>query len=642
MKNGKMTLMSFGLLLLVSSCGVSSTINTIDPELLKESVTRISLKDEANSRTYYSYINQVNEIRQDNYLDGSAKQEIMPTGGFKLNNQLVEADVAMKDAPSNAKVIMSHDTLTFEAKKLDSSKLGRYRLELEYYVPTTFASAPLVEIKVNGQLPFSEAQTIGLPLLYKDNVSVDENGAKVFDKTRHDDEMSPNQTRRQGWQKEGIYETTYSTTEPLVFDFDTTSPVISITNLSDREFYVGSLTLKPVEKPLKYAEYSKNLSSLGTDNLELNAIEYTYKNSNETTLANEQSPAVTPYEHDRKLLNVTSGWDTSGQAITWEFEVESAGYYPLTMHYYNDMSNFPLYRKIEVNGKVPFAEVANYEFPTTGAHYSNETLHGEDGKPYYFYLNAGTNKITLTATAEPLLDIYTNLMAVYNDINDFSIEIRKITGSAVDAYKEYYITKHFPTLVGDLQAYKNIITDSYYKLRDIVGNDKSSSVLSYFQRMFELIDEIIEEPDDLPLNLAKFSSGDNCLAKLIADTANSLKTTNMILDTIYVTNDENAIRPSNASWISSFYSSLVTLGQTFTSDKYKTKLNDGELNIWSARAQSYNDILQTFADNEFTPNTICEEYPEGIKVNIRQMPSEDNLIYAYAANTVPNLSPKNA
>ena len=54
MKKGKMTFMSFGLLLLVTSCGVSSTINTIDPELLKESVNRISLKDEANYSTYYS------------------------------------------------------------------------------------------------------------------------------------------------------------------------------------------------------------------------------------------------------------------------------------------------------------------------------------------------------------------------------------------------------------------------------------------------------------------------------------------------------------------------------------------------------------------------------------------------------------
>ena len=96
MKKGKMTFMSFGLLLLVTSCGVSSTINTIDPELLKESVNRISLKDEANYSTYYSYINRVNEARQDNYLSKSSRQEVMPEGGFELNNQIVEAEEVKK------------------------------------------------------------------------------------------------------------------------------------------------------------------------------------------------------------------------------------------------------------------------------------------------------------------------------------------------------------------------------------------------------------------------------------------------------------------------------------------------------------------------------------------------------------------
>ena len=235
MKKGKMTVMSFGLLLLVTSCGVSSTINSIDPVLLKESVIRIQAKNEDNASTYYSYVQRVNELRNDHYLTSDARQEITPTGGFPLNENLADGQDALKDAPSYAKVFLSKDTVTYEASKLNSSKLGRYRLKLEYYVPTNFASNPLVDIKINGAHPFTEADTIGLPLLYKDNVSSDELGNdKVFDKTRHDDEMSPNQTRKKGWQNEGIYETTYLTSEPLVFDFDTPNPTISITNLSDR------------------------------------------------------------------------------------------------------------------------------------------------------------------------------------------------------------------------------------------------------------------------------------------------------------------------------------------------------------------------------------------------------------------------
>ena len=636
MKKIKKALMSFGILMLATSCDLFSTVGGMDPEELQDSVNRLNERDPNSGNTYYNYVKAVNEARGDNYLPENCRQQLMPTGGFALNDLLVDVT---SDLPNYTRVILpgqkgvtSENDIVFKADNLDSSKLGRYRLELEYSVPTTFASAPLIQVKVNNKLLFSEAETITLPLLYEDNVEYDDNGNKIFTETQYYDQMSPNQKRVLRLQNEGLYDTAYFTTEPLIFDITDVNPTITITNLADTAFYVGKLTLVPVTKLSSYGEYYSNLpsKSLGNDEFELNAIQYSYKNTNEATLANEQSPAVTPYENDRKLLNVTSGWDQSGQEITWECNVESAGLYPLTFHYYNDNNNFPLFRKIEINGQVPFKEVENYKFPTTGSGYLNETLSSEDGEPYYFYLQAGKNEISLTSTCEPLNEIYTNLMAIYDDINDFSIKIRKITGASVDANKDYKLTKYFPETLSVLRAYKTIIVDSEEKIRAFVGNDKASSSTSYFQRMNELIDELIEEPDDLPLKLSKFSSGDSCLAKLIADTANTLRSTNMVLDTIYVTNDESDIRPSNASWISSFYSSLVTLGQTFTSDKYKTILNDGELNVWSARSQAYNDILQTFADNEFTKLT-------GIPVNIRQMPSEDNLIYAYAANTVPDL-----
>ena len=91
-------------------------------------------------------------------------------------------------------------------------------------------------------------------------------------------------------------------------------------------------------------------------------------------------------------------------------------------------------------------------------------------------------------------------MAVYDHINDFSIKIRKITGSSVDQYRTYKITQYYHDTVKWLKSYKTIIQDSYIKLKRFVGNDEASATLSYFQRMNELIDEFIEEPDDLPLN----------------------------------------------------------------------------------------------------------------------------------------------
>lgn len=628
----KLTILSLGFLFLVTSCASNTKDVDVNPQELANSIAYLSTRSD-KAQPYHDYEDELNSLYGDNYLSSDKEKEISPSG-ITLLKDLPDGYKGLIDPegithPNDAGVIIGNQTAIYSATNVAK---GRYYLQLDYFVPNTFVSGALISVAVDGQKLFKEADSIILPIEYEDAVEV-VNDKKVFEQTKYGDEMSPGIKRRLKWHEKGsLYETTFSTSSPLIFNITSSSPIISITNLSNSEFYVGKLTLKPVTKKVSYEQYlSSKPSGDGLDTHVLNAIDYSYKNTNDTTLTNEQTPAAIPYQNSKKLLNVTSGWDQSGQAISWEVEVKSSGWYPITVHYYNDLDNFPLFRKIQINGEVPFEEVENYEFPTTGSGYKNVTLSDKQGKPYKFYLEGGkVNTITLTATTAPLTEIYNNLMAVYDDINNFAIAIRKITGSSIDANRPYKLTQYFPETVKILKSYKVIIQDSYNRLHKVVGNNESSSALSYFQRISELIDEFIEEPDDLPLNLTKFSSGDSCLAKLIADTATALQNSNMILDAIYVTNDESKIGRENASWISSFYSSLVTLGQTFVSDKYKTILRDGELNIWSARPQSYNDILQTYADNEFSKMT-------GIKVNIRQMPSEDNLIYAYAANTVPDL-----
>lgn len=648
MKKAKLSILSLGVLFLVTGCGSNISEEAISQEQLDASVAIIKSSNSTSSTPYLDYLEEVENKFGNNYLKAGDKSSAVAVGGYPVydgTGKQIENLVPIKGNPYSAKtdvsLFMGRSSVAYT---FDNVKAGRYHLELEYAVPETFAAAALVGVGINGEKLFTEADTVVLPLEYEDNVSYNEDGTKNFNEyqTKYFDQMSPNVKRyiheEHGvWTKQLLHETTYATSDPLIFEIspnDAGKAVVSLENKGGEYFYIGKLNLIPVEKPTTYLDYIASYSKSSRPETEqpykLNSIEYAYKNSNEMTLTNEQVPSVTPYDHEKKLLNVTSGWDQAGQSMTWEFTVEQAGLYPITLHYYNDLDNFPLYRRIEVNGKVPFEEVESYEFPTTGSGYKNLTIGGNDN-PYLFYFNQGVNTLTLTSTTDPLMEVYNNLMAVYDHINDFSIKIRKITGSSVDQYRTYKITQYYHDTVKWLKSYKTIIQDSYIKLKRFVGNDEASATLSYFQRMNELIDEFIEEPDDLPLNLTKFSSGDSCLAKLIADTATSLQSSTMILDMIYVTNDIESLPKENASWVSSFYSSIVSLGQTFgKNSKYKTVIDEDALNIWSSRPQSYNDILQTFADKMFTPQT-------GIEVNIRQMPSEDNLIYAYAANTVPDL-----
>ena len=84
---------------------------------------------------------------------------------------------------------------------------------------------------------------------YEDNVSYDD-GVKNFDNytTKYGDQMTPTMKRVMKWQTEGIYESKFATSEPIVFDLNMVNPIIKITNLSTDYFYMGKLTLKPVEK----------------------------------------------------------------------------------------------------------------------------------------------------------------------------------------------------------------------------------------------------------------------------------------------------------------------------------------------------------------------------------------------------------
>lgn len=631
MKNIKQGILSLGILLLVSSCGQSVIAKEITPEELALSIK--TLKDEETDKSYNNYLKK---ISSDTYVDAKYEQTILPTKEADSSSTLEDYDDENRDY---IVALASNTSVTYNFS-LNEKANGRYTLLLEYCVPPTFSSSALAGIKVNGNYLFDEAKNVELSLRYEDDVEKNEDGTKNFDSyvSRYGDQLYPKQKRYSKlWQETYLYDTTYQTSDPLIFDL-TNATKIEIENLSDSIFFVGKLKLVPYIQKDSYISYLNNVSSSkGSDNLKINAIEYTYKNNNEVRLSSEQTPSVTPTDSIKKLLNIVYSWEDPGQSVTYEFDVKTAGLYPITLHYYNSNDNFPSFRTFYIDGKVPYEELKNYRLASTGSSYANETLKDSNGNPLYVYLETGHHKMEIQASIEPSYEIYKNLMMVYDSINDFAIDIRTITGASIDTNRVYKITEQIPYAVSALNAYKTIIYDSYNKIKALVGNDDSSNSLSYFPRMIELIDEFIDEPNDIPLHLTKFSSGDSCLAKLVADTANTLIKTPLVLDMLYLTNDETIIPKANASFISSLKNSFINLGQTFTSDKYKTELVDGELNIWSARSQAYNDILQSLADNYFTPNTVSSDFPKGIKVNIRQMPSEDNLIYAYAANTVPDL-----
>lgn len=620
--------MFLGLLFLATSCSSAVKPYHVDDETYRNSIQYL-IKRKDSSRQDYVYRYKELLEKYSTFISEDKKVEVQPTGTHPIEDIAGESkeDIAIllpKSVGGEVRYSIPRDYTR-----------GLYTLELEYYLTDKSVSSGIVSVYVGSSLQFAQATSLELPMLYEDAVEKKENGDKNFDAyvNKYKDQMAPKSRRYGTWNKVSLNTNLYDTADPAIFEIGPENSYISIRSNSSDEIYLKNLTIVPYNPLKDYTAYYSGLTdvqkTLGNGFYKMNATEYAYKDTKSIRLATEMTATVQPFDNHKKMINILQGWDSAGQSATWKFEVSEPGMYPITLHYFNGTNEAPVFRSIYINGEIPFKEFKNYRLNNTGSGYANETLHsGNTVLRYYFEANK-TYELTIKSEKEYFAESYNNLMTIYNDINDFAIDIRKLIGVSADSNRPYRLTSYIPETEDILQNYKNVIYYEYNRLSSLV--DENSVLLSYFPRMTQLLEGFVKSPNSIPNSLNKFSSGDSCLAKLVADTANMLINTSMTLDMIYLTNNENKIPVANASGWVTFKNSMSSLFDTFTSDRYKSNLNGDELNVWVNRSTNYIEIMQTMADNDFTPKT-------GIKVNLRQMPGEQNLILANAANQTPDLA----
>ena len=170
------------------------------------------------------------------------------------------------------------------------------------------------------------------------------------------------------------------------------------------------------------------------------------KNSSYVRLGNVREPSVKPYHAIDKKLNVIDGisWQDAGQEVRYEFEVKETGLYQIALHYMNEKNDFSVFRTIKIGKEneepvVPFKELLSYEFkPTGGGKWANHDLGNEEG-PFLFHFEKGV-KYTLAIKSEsaPLYWALADIQLLIDHINQFSLDVRKITGKEIELITENY------------------------------------------------------------------------------------------------------------------------------------------------------------------------------------------------------------
>lgn len=503
---------------------------------------------------------------------------------------------------------------------------GLYSLYLDYYALSDTRVNPTINLMINHVNQFSEMANIELSVDW-----IREN-EKRYD--RYGDELTPKAILDTKWYRgEGLRDPNNFFSEPLKFYFLKGENEVTLT-LNEGYIIVGNIMIKNNDIDLpNYEEYLRSYPHKDKNSalITIEAEDYLTKSRQSIRTKYMRDPQVTPYAYKNRVLNVLDGYayGDSGDRVTYSFDVKEAGFYNIAIKYYLNTNNgLPSFRRIEIDGKVPFAQLSHYRF-NYSSNWKNEVLTDNKGKPYEIYLDEGEHTISLIVDNVLIRDIYHDLIDILELIQTISKNINKITGGLEDKERTWKITTYLPTLVNDLKDIRDRLDDVIKRLTNYT-QDEDIPVIQELKIARKLINEFIKDPEELPAYMTKFSKGETSAHGRINQILPTLIYHPLHLDKLYVYQNAKLPKP-NASIFKRLIEGTKAFIYSFFDPKYNqiAEVDDDTITIWVNKSRLYVEIMQRMIDEEFTPKT-------NIKVQLSIMPDENKIILSNAAGTTPD------
>ena len=557
---------------------------------------------------------------------------------------MLTGDAALcTDVEGAAEAIVLGDGESTVTWLIDVPADGLYELEIAYFAQDGNEAKVQRKLTIDGAVPYEEANNL---CLYR---RFEENAEEIGRKNSIDDEVWPKQTEIKLWQTvravdgQGVY------VDPLKFYLTAGTHEITL-HYVDQPVTLGVLAFV---SPAKYSTYAELAASYAAADyqpvssdvqVKFQAEDSLWRSENVIRRESDADPKTEPRSGANRVLNTVGGWRwrLGNAAVTWEFEVPEDGLYAITLKVLqNNDAGMPSYRQIQIDGEIPFDEMRLYAFEYSDKWYG-ETLHGEDGEPYLFYLTAGTHTLTMTAKLGPIGEIMTRTEQDTAYLGEVQREIVKITGTEPDYNYEYDLYRTMPELSGQLTYLAGRLQESAELLASI-SNDTTSMENNYRQ----IIDQLTffaEDVDRIPRALSDMDNAQSNLGTYIS----SIEKCPLAVDYIVVHAPEAKVDIPT----SNFFQRMAVTAENFIASFYKdydsvglivdeTDVEAEEqvvLDVWIGRGTEWGEILKELADEDFTPKT-------GIVVNLHVLPSGqlatgsvNTILLSVTSGTAPDVA----
>lgn len=493
----------------------------------------------------------------------------------------------------------------------DVANAGLYHIQLTYYPDVTSTQSILRDVSINGELPFADCEDLTIDRLWADDnkdwlMNVDGNQA------------APTQIQMEGPATAYVKSTDCDTVGSYMFYFDQGKNTVTFTS-SQGELGIGEVALVPARKYLSYKDYyTYYTEEVGAEKVIPNEIpggallvqaeDTSVKSSSSLSPNNDRTSVGTqPYHATNIVYNTIGGdnWATAGQTLTWTVETKKAGLYKLAFRYKQYLNRgFYSARYLRINGDLPFEEAAELKFnyaPDWQIGYL-----GDDSGDYYFYLDEGTNTISLTATLGSLAEAVDMASTSVTNLTNLYREITAVTGTDPDTYRDYQITTYLPNLTDDLKVEYtrlNAVVDMFGESME--SANKTSGVVDMMNSMIKLI----KKADDV----AKYLKDYNDKLSALGDWINNINNVPLELDYVVVTGDGYTLPRANGNFFQNVAHAWKAFIGSFTNDfkVHADNTSSGDkqqLDVWvTVDVRSQYDIIQkminaAFADKDYEVN----------------------------------------
>lgn len=549
------------------------------------------------------------EYEQNAYEPG--KDEIL----LKPEKAKLEGAARLSDASdyeSGKKIIYSDKASNTVTWEFDIASEGLYQIGMDYIAYDGNGSKIQRQLLVDGEVLFDEMNNISFYRIYTE-------GEITYNSIG--DEVWPSQDEQVIWQHVKLQDGQGYFEEPLQFYFTKGHHSISLVYV-DQPMGIGNVTLAAPKQLPSYEEVYADYMAKGykgvseAANMKIQAEDSSWRNDSVIRREYNIDPNVQPYELTSRVLNTVGGyrWRVGNQSVSWSLDVKESGLYAIHMKVGQNTTNgMPSYRKIMIDGEVPFQEMALYQFDYDNKWYG-ETLSDENGSPYLFYLEAGVHELTMEVKMGPFTEIIERTTDDLQYLSDLTREIIKITGDNPDPNYEYELYINMPELSGQMGYAAGRLEETIEILKSIT-NERTSMQNNYLT-IVEMLREFEEDVDKIPKALSELNTALTNLGTYIT----SIQVCPLVMDYLEIMSPESKFSVPKTTFFQNAWATTANFVMSFFKDYDSigmiTEENGGQeiIDVWIARGAEWGELLKEMADEDFTPKT-------GIVVNVNVIPS---------------------